>query len=55
VDVNVKRVDATIYINGFVEILPRYAPTEAIIMLVAISLFGPNLSDNKPVGTVKSI
>ena len=49
------RVEATMYIQGLAEMLPRKAPTAAITMLTAISLLAPNLSDRSPVGTVKNI
>ena len=54
-EVRVMRVEATMYIQGFTEMLPRKAPTAAITMLTAISLLAPNLSDRSPVGTVKNI
>ena len=53
VELSVSRVDATMYINGFFDMLPRKAPTAAIIMLMAISFFAPNLSENSPDGTLK--
>jgi hypothetical protein len=48
----VKRVDAMMNIQGVVEILPRKAPTAAMTILAAISLFGPNLSETIPLGTL---
>lgn len=54
-EVRVIMVEAMMYIQGFVEMLPRKAPTAAITMLTAISLLAPNLSDRSPVGTVKNI
>lgn len=53
VELRVSRVDARMYIQGSPDTLPRKAPTAAIIMLSASSLFAPNLSERKPVGTEK--
>lgn len=54
-ELSVRRAEATMYIQGFIDILPRNAPTAAIMMLRAINLFGPNLSENSPVGTERRI
>jgi hypothetical protein len=53
VELNVRRVEATMYIQGVVETLPSRAPTAAIRMLAAISFFGPNLSETIPLGTLR--
>ena len=53
VELNVRRVDAIIYIRGLIEMLPRKAPAAAIKMLSVISFLAPNLSEKNPVGTEK--
>lgn len=55
VEFRMRRVEATMYIIGFTDILPRKAPAAAIIMLRAISFFAPNLSEKKPVGIEKKV
>ena len=44
------RVEAMMYIVGFIDMLARNAPMAAMMMLRAISFFAPNLSERKPVG-----
>ena len=53
VELSVRRVDAIIYVNGVIDMLPRRAPAVAIRMLRVINFFAPNLSENSPVGTEK--
>jgi hypothetical protein len=50
---NVRRVEATMYIQGDTETLPKRAPTAAIKILAAMSFLGPNLSETIPLGTLK--
>ena len=52
-ELRVSRVDATMYIQGLVDMLPRKAPAAAMRMLRVISFFAPNLSERNPVGTEK--
>lgn len=51
VELRVSSVDATMYIQGLNDMLPRNAPTAAIKMLSVRSFFAPNLSEKNPVGT----
>ncbi len=52
--VRVRRVVAAMYIQGFVDTLPRNAPVAAMTTLSAISFLGPNLSEKNPVGIENS-
>lgn len=52
VELRVKNVDATMYIQGSIDRLPRNAPIAAMIILIATSFLASNLSENNPDGTV---
>jgi hypothetical protein len=51
--VNVRRVEATMNIQGVEETLPKSVPIAAITILSAIIFFVPNLSEIIPLGMLK--
>ncbi len=52
-ELNVRRVEATMNMRGVAEMLPRTAPMAAISMLAAMSFLGPKRSETMPLGMLR--